>query len=174
MARLPGSVRRAVREKGLRQAHKLHVSKEMWDGLLGRFEDSQVEVTLQRWATGGIALAIVLTSFMGFLSWRGTRMAEEDADWVAHTQAVKVTLAATLGHEIDIETGARGFAANLDRLRYQTADNPTQQKRLDLFASEIDARVKQATETVDQRRRTGKVPTPTVFLEGKRGWMRYG
>ena len=175
-------------EREQRKAEEaLHVSKEMLDGLLGRFEDSPVEVTLRRWATGGIALAIVLTSFMGFLSWRGTRMAEEDADWVAHTQAVKVTLAAAFGHEIDIETGARGFEAtgqdsflepysegqralaqDLETLRRQTADNPTQQKRLDLLASEIDARVKHASETVEQRRRTGKAPTPAVFLEGRR------
>jgi PAS domain S-box-containing protein len=165
----------------------LHVSKEMLDGLLGRFEDSALEVTLQRWATGGIVVAIVLISFMGFLSWRGTRMAEEDADWVGHTHSVKATLTAALGHVVDIETGARGFEAtgqdvflepysegqralaqDLETLRRQTADNPTQQKWLAVLESDTQARIEFARETVNERQRTGRLPSRAAFLEGKR------
>jgi len=175
-------------EKEQRKAEEaLHVSKEMLDGLLGRFEDSPVEVTLQRWATGGIILAIALTSSMGFLSWRGTRVAEEDADWVAHTHSVKATLTAALGHAVDIEAGARSFEAtgqesflelyregqralaeDLETLRRQTADNPAQQKWLDELESDIHTRLEFARESVNERRRTGKVPSRAAFLEGKR------
>jgi PAS domain S-box-containing protein len=175
-------------EREQRKAEEaLHVSKEMLDGLLSRFEDSPVEVTLRRWATGGIVLAIVLTSSMAFLSWRSTRTTEEDADWVAHTYSVQATLTAALGHVVDIETGARGFEAtgqdlflepysegqralaqDLETLRSQTADNPTQQKWLDALESDIRTKIEFARETVNETRRTGRGPSRAVFLEGKR------
>ena len=176
-----------VEQKQRKAEEALQVSKEMVDGLLGRFEDSPVEVRLRLWVTGGIVLAMVLTSFMGFLSWRGSRMAEEDADWVAHTYEVKAMITTAMGHAVDIETGVRGYDAtgqdlflepywagqgalvqDLDRLRRQTADNPMQQQWLDLLESEINSRIESARESVNERRRAGTIPSRASFLEGNR------
>src|SRR3982074_3353305 len=100
-----------------------------------------------RWVAAGVASAVLLTGFMGFMSLRSARRASEDADWVAHTHAVETSLTTTLEHAIDIETGARGFAVTGDEsflhlyrdayqftgqdltvLRRLTADNPVQQR----------------------------------------------
>jgi len=151
-----------------------------------RFEDSPVDKALRHWGAGGIALAALLTSFMGFLSWRSAGKAAEDADWVAHTHAAMATLATTLKDAVDVETGARGFAVtgeeaflepyqegqttvaqDLETLR-QLIVGPAQQWRLDLLEQQINARIETARRMVAERRETGAVPAKTLFLEGKR------
>ena len=150
-------------------------------------EDLPIESALRRWVATGVASAVLLTGFMGFMSLRSARRASEDADWVAHTQAVQTSLATTLEHAIDVETGSRGFAVTGDEsflqlyqnanrftvqalkvLRRLTADNPMQQRRLDHLESQIVARIEISKAMVAERRRTGTIPPKSLFLEGKR------
>jgi PAS domain S-box-containing protein len=161
--------------------------EEKLDGIGGRSKGSPVEAVLQGWVTAGIGLAVLLTVFMSALTWRSINQAEVDADWVAHTHEVQTVLRAVLGSTVDIETGARGFAAtgeesfleqywegqravahNLDTLRDLAADNAAQQKRLELLKSQVAARMEEAARTVYDRRQSGVVPAKTDFLEGQR------
>jgi PAS domain S-box-containing protein len=150
-------------------------------------EDLPIESALRRWAATGVASAVLLTGFMGFMSLRSARQASEDADWVAHTHAVETSLATTLEHAIDIETGSRGFAVTGDASFLQlyqdanqftgrdltvllrlTADNPTQQRRLDHLESQLASRIEISKTMVAERWRTNTVPSKSPFLEGKR------
>jgi PAS domain S-box-containing protein len=164
----------------------LHVSKDILDGLLGRFEDSPVETALRRWVTSGIVAAVLMTAFMGFLSWQSARRAAKDTDWVAHTHAVITTLTSTVGHAVDTESGERGFAVtgmesfldpywqgqlavtqDLGALRHLTVDNPAQQKRLDLLESQINTQMESSRRMVNKRQQTGALPAEAELLEGK-------
>src|SRR5881396_3235173 len=69
-----------------------------------------VEALLRRRVIIGFILAVLLTGLIGFLSWRSTRLAAQEADLVAHTHAVMGTLDVTVEHAIELETSARGFA----------------------------------------------------------------
>ncbi len=149
---------------------------------MGQFEDSAIETTLLRWVTAGVASALLLTGFMGFLSARTAKEAAEDADWVTHTYAVKAALEDTLRHVVNIETGARTFdstgedaflepyvngeqviAQDRDMLRHLTADNRAQQMRLDLLEPQITAKLGIAKKLVATRRETGAVAPTAVF-----------
>jgi len=164
----------------------LHVSKDILDGLLGRFEDSPVETALRRWVTSGIVAAVLMTAFMGFLSWQSARRAAKDTDWVAHTHAVITTLTSTVGHAVDTESGERGFAVtgmesfldpywqgqlavtqDLGALRHLTVDNPAQQNRLDLLESQINTQMESSRRMVNKRQQTGALPAEAELLEGK-------
>jgi PAS domain S-box-containing protein len=151
----------------------------------GRYLDSPAEIAIRRWSAGGVALAVILTAFGGFLSWRSVRQAAEDSSWVAHTHAVNVALAATLAHAIDIETGARGFGAtgeevflqpyfsgnqyihsDLDELTQLIVDN-SQQQRLQKLKPQIETGRAIAEALVADRRHTGAVPPIATFAQGK-------
>jgi len=126
------------------------------------------ETILRRWSASGVAFAIVLTIMGSALSWRSMREANEESDWVSHTLTVTTRLDASLAHMIDIETGARGFAAtghdeflnsfsegkqtisaDLDALGLLTSDNPAQQKRLVELGLQCSARLEVAQRTID-------------------------
>ena len=78
--------------------------------LLNRIEERQAEQPLRRKLNAAFAVAFLLTVLLSSLSWRTSRRAAEDADWVAHTHQVATALEVTLRHLVDVETGARGFA----------------------------------------------------------------
>jgi len=147
------------------------------------FEDLPIESALRRWVATGVASAVLLTGFMGFMSLRSAQRASEDADWVAHTHAVETSLATTLEYAIDIETGSRGFAVTgdesflqlyrdanqftgqaLQALRRMTADNPMQQRRLEHLESQIVARIEISKTMVAERWRTNTIPSKSLFL----------
>lgn len=151
------------------------------------FEGLPIESAMKRWLAAGVTSAVLLTGFMGFLSSQSARQASEDAEWVAHTHAVETSLALTLQHATDIETGSRGFAATGDEsflqlyrdahqftdqalkaLRRLTADNPMQQRRLDHLESQIVARIEISKTMVAERWRTNTIPPSSLFVEGKR------
>src|SRR6266850_339218 len=150
-------------------------------------ENLPTDKALRRWVATGVASAVVLTGFMGFMSLHSARRTSEDADWVAHTHTVETSLATTLEHAIDIETSSRGFAATGDEsflllyhdanqftgqdltvLRRLTADNPMQQRRLDHLELQIIARIEISKTMVAERWRTNTIPPKSLFLEGKR------
>jgi PAS domain S-box-containing protein len=164
----------------------LRLTPEKLDWFTGRYEDTPLDINIRRWSAAGILLGIALTSFGGYLSWRSVRQATEDANWVAHTQAVLAALESALAHNIDIETGGRGFAAtgderftepmvvawpalvsDLAKLKELTADNASQQQRLLQLRSQTGARLACAEDIVAERRRTGEVPATAAFVKGK-------
>jgi len=114
--------------------------------------DGPIEVPLRRKVTAGFIVAVVLTIFIGFSAWRGARRAEQDTYWVSHTHEVMEAIQRTSRHVIEAETSARAFALtgqepllahyqtardtvyrDEDALRHLTADNLSQQRRLDVL-----------------------------------------
>jgi PAS domain S-box-containing protein len=143
------------------------------------------DVLLRRRVVGGFVAAVLLMSFLGFLSWHNAWRAEQDADWVTHTQVVLKTLDATATDLGNVDMGGRGFALsgsepflesyesgrtglvpNLDRLRHLTADNRSQQQRLDTLRPQLEAKADASDELVSARRQTGAVPTMDQLLQG--------
>jgi CHASE3 domain sensor protein len=146
-----------------------------------------IEAPLRRRITTGFIVALLLTIFIGFSSWRGARLAAEDADWVAHTYAVMDALELSSKHVIEMETSARTFASTGQApllahyetakgtvardeaaLRYLTADNPTQQRRLDVLKPEIRAALEFAERMVANRRKLRESPGASEILETER------
>lgn len=110
-----------------------------------------IEVVLRRRVTGGLIVAVLLTAFLSFVSWRSARRADQDAYWVSHTHEVMTTIQGTSRDVLETETSARAFAlsgqelllvhyrtaretvfVDENALRHLTADNPSQQRRLDV------------------------------------------
>ncbi|HEX3572101.1 MAG TPA: CHASE3 domain-containing protein, partial [Acidobacteriaceae bacterium] len=146
-----------------------------------------IEGPLRRRVTIGFVVAVLLTIFLGFSSWRSTRMMSEEADWVAHTYAVMERLELTEKHVIEAETGARIFALMGQEsllvhyrkaqdavaqdeavLRRLTADNPNQLRRLDVLESQVHAGFEFAARIVTERGKTQAVPDADEILETER------
>jgi signal transduction histidine kinase len=149
--------------------------------------DSPIDAPLKRRVTGGFIVALLLTMFMGFSTWRGTRMAADDADWVAHTYAVMDTIELTTKHLIEAETSARTFALTgqdllrahyeaarstivqeEDRLRNLTSDNPNEQRLLDVLEPQVRGALEFADGIVAKRRQRQAVPGADEVLETER------
>lgn len=120
----------------------------------------------------GTALAILI--FVGVLSYRSMKRSDEERRWVVHTHIVLETLDAVFANVLDIESGVRGYlltgddsylepytvavvqvGKNLKKLRELTADNPVQQKSLDLLQPLIAARSQRAEFLIGFRSREG-------------------
>jgi len=149
--------------------------------------DAPIEAPLKRRVTGGFAVALLLTFFLGFSSWRSTRLAANDADWVAHTYAVMHTIELTAKHVIEVETSARTFAltgqdpllAHYEAarstimqeegaLRHLTVDNPNEQRLLDVLEPQSRAALEFAASIVAKRRQTHTALGPDEVLETER------
>jgi hypothetical protein len=52
---------------------------------VGKRFDVPIEGLLRRRVTGGLIVAVLLTVFLSFVSWRSARRGERDAYWVSHT-----------------------------------------------------------------------------------------
>src|SRR5437870_1298211 len=146
-----------------------------------------VEALLRRRVIIGFILAVLLTGLIGFLSWRSTRLAAQEADLVAHTHAVMGTLDVTVEHAIELETSARGFALtgqdlllthyeaargtinqDFGTLRHLTTDNPNQQRRLDVLEPQIAAALAFADELVVARRNVRAIPGASEIKQSER------
>ena len=98
-----------------------------------------------------LSAAIVLV--FGVLAYRGVQNTQDAARLVAHTHQVIEMNGAVLARVVDAETGERGYIitgdttfldpyrgaeqdaiAHIDDLRRLTADNPSQQARIDTLA----------------------------------------
>jgi PAS domain S-box-containing protein len=98
----------------------------------------------------GAALALLLV--VGVVSYRINRNQVENEKWVAHTHEVLAAIEAVLSNDSEAESAQRGYfitgegsfweeyhkiistlQANLARVRALTADNPAQQRRLDVL-----------------------------------------
>jgi PAS domain S-box-containing protein len=133
--------------------------------------DATIETGLRRRITGGLVIAILLTILIGSLSWRNAQAAADDADRVTHSYAVIGALERTAKDLIEVEASARSSAVTGEdswltpyetaksavaqdeaTLRYLTADNPTQQHRLDVLDPQIRAALGFAESKVGERR----------------------
>ncbi len=146
--------------------------------------EAPIEAKLRRRVTGGFIVALLLTVFIGFLSWYNARLAADGADWVAHTYAVLDRLELTSKDVIEVETSARTFASSgqdplrahyetargavaqdEDALRHLTADNPSQQRRLDVLESRVRNALDFAGMIVAKRQLAHAVPGADEILE---------
>jgi PAS domain S-box-containing protein len=137
--------------------------------------------------TAGFIVAVLLTLFTGFSSWRGARRAEQDAYWVSHTHEVRETIQRTTRHVIEAETSARAFASSgqepllanyatarksVDtdegRLRDLTADNLSQQRRLDVLEPQLRTAFDFAESIIAKRRKLQAYPGGDDPLETER------
>lgn len=149
-----------------------------------RLDAAVANAPLRRWVSSGIALAVFLIVLLGFLSWRSRRSSSAEADLVSHTYAVMHGLQAGLQHVTEVETSARGFAfsgnavllahyhaskdilpQDVESLRGSTADNPSQQRRIDLLDPQIGAALKFAEQMVINRLQRNTVPTAREVFE---------
>src|SRR5579863_1961958 len=134
-----------------------------------------IDAPLRHKVSIGFIVAVLLTVFIGASSWREARRAEQDAYWVSHTHEVMDTIQHTTGHVIEAETSALAFSlTGQEKLlaRYQTvqvsilqdeaalrrltADNASQQRRLDVLKPEARDGL-QFAESIIARRRLQQV-----------------
>jgi signal transduction histidine kinase len=137
--------------------------------------------------TGGFVVAMLLTVFMGFLSWHSAQLTADEADWVGHTYAVMDTLELTSRHVIEAETSAQAFAVtgretslahyegvrnaiaqDEDTLRHLTADNPGQQQRLREFGKQVDDTLQFAESVVAKRHHTQAIASASEVVVAER------
>jgi methyl-accepting chemotaxis protein len=116
-------------------------------------------------------LIMITVAMVGFLN--ADRLIENDR-LVAHTHEVIGTLEDLLARIVDAETGQRGYVITgndtylepyraalgeirktFDTVRRLTADNPNQQRRLDLMSPIIDTRLATLNTVIDLRRTAG-------------------
>ncbi len=157
------------------------------DSRVVRSEDASIEAQLRRKILIGFFAALVLTGSMDFLAWHSAQQAANESDWATHTQLVMTKLESAVRHIIDVETGARGFALigqeaflqpylagqsavgqDLDELRHLTADNPAQQRRLDVLEPQILTAARFAKAIVVARQQTSAIPSAVVLEENQR------
>lgn len=144
-----------------------------------------MEKGLQRKVALGFMAAMLMTASLDFLSWSNKKAASDEADLVAHTFIVTRHLDATLGDVVDVETGARGFAAtgqeqlldpfnsgqislvqDLRSLRQLTTSDSAQDTWLDPLTNRIKMSVALSQEMVASRRRSPG-PQAAEFQRGK-------
>jgi len=134
--------------------------------------DVPIEALRRRRMTGGLIVALLLTVLLSFSSWRSARRAEQDAYWVSHTHEVMTTIQDASKHLIEAETSARAFALSgqdpslahygiaretiyqdEDALRHLTADNLSQQRRLDVLEPQVRTALEFADSIIAKRRK---------------------
>jgi PAS domain S-box-containing protein len=139
--------------------------------------DDPISGPLRRRVKAGLAVAVLLTIFLGFASWRGARRADEDAFWVSHTHQVMEAIQRTSRHVIEAETSARAFSLSgespllahyqtardtiyrdEDELKHLTADNDSQQRRIYVLHSQVEAALEFADSIIAHRRKQPGYP----------------
>ncbi len=134
----------------------------------------------------GFAFALACLGAVGVVSYLSVVHLNEDAAWVEHTHEVLGRLDLLLAALTDAETAERGYvitgeesylepyrqsAQDVDveasRLRELTADNRSQQQRLDSLAPLVSDRLAEFREVIDLRRIQGFAPAQSEVLTGK-------
>ncbi len=127
-----------------------------------------------------LSAAIVLV--FGVLAYRGVQNTQDAARLVAHTHQVIEMNGAVLARVVDAETGERGYIitgdtafldpyrgaeqdaiAHIDDLRRLTADNPSQQARIDTLAGLVSRRFTVLDTRIRTRREHGFERVQTDF-----------
>jgi PAS domain S-box-containing protein len=134
----------------------LNPNKQPIDPPIERRKGLSAHALIRRQALGGVLVALAVNILIGYAGWRTIAVAGKQSDWVAHTLTVLVRLETTLGHVVDAETGARGFALtgkdsfldpyvlamharDLDMavLRQLTVDIPAERRSLDVLEGQL-------------------------------------
>ena len=129
-------------------------------------------------------MAVLITGLMSFLSWRSTRIAANDSDWVAHTYAVMEKLETMSADVVEVETSARGFALtgqdlvlkhyeniqgtverDLKAVQELIADNPIQQRRVAELQPQIEEALRVAARLVTDRQNKRAAPDANAITE---------
>jgi PAS domain S-box-containing protein len=150
----------------------------------GKKLDLPLDAPLRRKVTAGFVVAVLLTIFIGIAAWRGTRREEQDAYWIAHTYEVMETIQRTSRHMIQASTTARAFALSgqepllaqyqtvhntvywdEEALRHLTADNLSQQRRIDGLQIQVRAGLEFADSIIAKRRAHGAYPGGSDALQ---------
>jgi len=122
----------------------------------------------------GFGVALLTFSVVGLVAYRSMRDLVETAGSVAHTYQVLETLDEVRADLVDAETEALGYiitaaqpyldpyqaaiagvSADVQKLRTLTADNPSQQRRIDGLEPLIARRLALLQQTIDARQRQG-------------------
>jgi PAS domain S-box-containing protein len=149
--------------------------------------NAPIEVLLRRRVTGGLIVAVLLTVLLDFSSWRSARRAEQDANWLSHTYEVMATIQRTSKHVIEAETSARAFALSgqepllahyrtaresiyqdEDVLRHLTADNLSQQQRVEVLEPQVRTALDFGDGIIAKRQKLGAYPGGSDALEIER------
>jgi PAS domain S-box-containing protein len=166
------------------RAHLQEANRELERQIAARTRfDAPIDAPLRRRVTAGFVVAILLTIFMGYSAWRSARRAEEDAYWVSHTHEVMEAIQRTSRHVIEAETSARAFALtgqepllvhyqsardsvheDEDAVRHLTADNLSQQRRLNMLDPQIRTALEFA-ESIIAKRKLQAYPANSDALE---------
>src|SRR5713101_7632900 len=134
----------------------------------------------------GFGLALVILIAIGAVSYTSTVKFIDSAGWVAHTYEVLDNLGGFLAAMTDAETGQRGYLITgqdpylepyrvaaaaveqrLKTLRSLTADNATQQRRLDALEPLVESKLAELQETITLRKDKGFEPAAKVVLSNK-------
>jgi len=134
----------------------------------------------------GFAFALVCLGVIGVVSYLSIVSLSEDAAWVEHTHEVLSRLDLLLAAVTDSETAERGYAITGDesylepyrqaaqvvdvqasRLRELTADNRTQQRRLDSVLPLVSDRLADLRAVINLRRTQGFAAAQGEILTGK-------
>jgi len=129
--------------------------------------------------------AILLLLVIGVTTYRNTQGLIRSAQWVAHTQEVLSQLLDVLSAVYDIEAGSRGYALTGDtnyldpvfmsmesviqyekRLRNLTADNASQQERLNILEPLVAQRIAAARRTINSRNQGGLTAAAAAVATG--------
>ena len=134
----------------------------------------------------GFSFGIILLLVIGVIVYRNTEELIQSARRVAHTQDVLTQLVNVLSAVYDFEAGSRGYALTGDTsyldavytsigsviqdeqaLRRLTADNPSQQERLNVLEPLVTQRIDFARRTVISRSTGGLAAAAEVAATGK-------
>jgi PAS domain S-box-containing protein len=149
--------------------------------------DEPIDGPLRRRVGVGFIVAVLLTFFVGLSAWLGTKRAEQDAYWISHTHEVMEAIQRTTRHTVEAGTSGRAFALSgqepllahyqaakdaiykdEETLRGLTADNPSQQRRLAVLGSRINAALEFADNIIVKRRNLGAYSGGGDALETER------
>src|ERR1700733_2551764 len=149
--------------------------------------DVPIEAVLRRKVTGGGIVAVFLTVFLSFVSWHSAQRADQDAYWVSHTYEVMATIQGTSRDVLETETSARAFAlsgqelllvhyrtareavfVDENALRHLTADNLSQQRRLDVLESQVRTALEFGDSIIAKRQKLGAYAGGSDALEIER------
>jgi PAS domain S-box-containing protein len=119
----------------------------------------------------GFAAALLMLSVIGIVSYNSTTRLLANTDWVVHTHQVLENLQSLQTSVSDAQTGARSYyltgegpylesyrptvervRAKVRTIRALTADNPSQQRRLDVLEPLLNRKLAIAKETIELRR----------------------
>jgi PAS domain S-box-containing protein len=142
--------------------------------------------SIERTATTGFGLALVMVVAIGVVAYRSGQDFIETNRLVTHTIEILGGLEATISDVVNAESGQRGYIitgdesylepppivaarlnGRLQHLRVLTADNPDQQDRLDALEVLIGQRLDLIEDTTALREQEGFESTQAVVLQGR-------